>query len=161
MNKSYNFVTYLVPIFTERKFKINKRKRNSGGLCECHMFLQTFINVNWEKLASMLCKPNMSSQICCTNVCLDGHSNMLELFQGVFISWGTKEKLSPSSLAYNDPGQFEAFQVENIVVHYFTSNVTSWKQPCGLGVIPAVKKRYKFFVLKGVLSFYRLDNDHQ
>ena len=58
------------------------------------------------------------------------------------------------------PGHFEAFQGENVVVSFFTLNVTSWKQPCDLGVIAAVKKRYKILLLKDVLSFYQLDNDN-
>ena len=61
----------------------------------------------------------------------------------------------------NYPGHFEGFQKENAVVRVFTPNVTSWKQPCNWGVIPAVKKRYKFLLLKDVLSFYQLDNNQQ
>ena len=57
----------------------------------------------------------------------------------------------------NDPGHFEAFQR----VRYVTSNITSQKQPCNLGVIAAVKKRYKFLLLKYVLPFNLLDNDNK
>ena len=61
----------------------------------------------------------------------------------------------------NDPRHFEEIERENVVVRYFTSNVISWKQPYHLGVIAAVKKRYKFLLLKDVLSFYQLDNGNQ
>ena len=39
--------------------------------------------------------------------------------------------------------------------------VTSWKQPSNLRLIAAVKKIYKFLILKDVLSFYELNNDNQ
>ena len=61
----------------------------------------------------------------------------------------------------NDPGDFETFEKENVVVLYFIPNVTSWKQPCILGLIAAVKKRYKLLLLKDVLSFYQLNSDHR
>ena len=51
----------------------------------------------------------------------------------------------------NAPRYFDPFQTEN-VVRLFTFNVTSWKQPCNLGVIAAVNKKYKFLLLKYVLS---------
>ena len=41
----------------------------------------------------------------------------------------------------------------------FTSNITRQKQSCK--VIAAVKQRYKFLLLKYVLSFYKVDNDNQ
>ena len=44
---------------------------------------------------------------------------------------------------------------------FFTTNVINWKQPCDLGVIAAVKKSYKFLLLKDMLSFYQLDTDNQ
>jgi len=61
----------------------------------------------------------------------------------------------------NDPAHCEAFQRENVVVRYFTPNVTSWKQPCDLEVIAYDKKRYKFLILVYVLSLYQLDNGNQ
>ena len=114
---------------------------------------QTNTNVNWEiQPASILCKLKLSFQIFCTKVCLDGYSNMLELVQWGFIFWGTHEYLSPFFfvkfilLMVNDSGQYEAFQRENVVVHYFTLNVISWKQSCDLGVTAAVKKIYKLLL---------------
>ena len=58
----------------------------------------------------------------------------------------------------NYPGNFAAFQRENVMGRYFTTNVMNWKQPCDLEVVVVVKKRYKFLLLKDLLSFYRLDN---
>ena len=37
---------------------------------------------------------------------------------------------------------------------FFSTNVTSWKQPCNLGVIAAFKKNYKILILKKKCSFY-------
>ena len=61
----------------------------------------------------------------------------------------------------NAPGHFETFQRENVAVHFFPPNVTSWKQPCDLGMIAALKKRYKFLYLKDMLSFYELNTTNQ
>ena len=44
---------------------------------------------------------------------------------------------------------------------FFTPNVTSWRHPCDLGVVAAVKKRYKFLLLKDVLSLHQMDNENQ
>ena len=53
MKPKYSLV---LPI--ENQLETKRRKRNSGGLWECHMLSQTSINVNWEiQQASMLCKP--------------------------------------------------------------------------------------------------------
>ena len=65
------------------------------------MLSQTSINVNWEiQKASMFFIPKMSSQICCTNVWMDRHFNLLELVQWGFLCWGTQKNLSPSSFNY-------------------------------------------------------------
>ena len=61
----------------------------------------------------------------------------------------------------NAPGKFETFQREKVVMRLYLINVTNWKQPCDLGVIADVKKRYKFCFLKDVVSFYHLDNHNQ
>ena len=84
--------------------KIRKGRCNTDSLCECHMLSQISISVNWEiQQASMICKPNISSRICCTKACPNEHSNMLELGQWGFLSWGMQKNLSSSSVAY---GQF-------------------------------------------------------
>ena len=60
-------------------------------------------------------------------------------------------------LKYNAPGHFEEFKRQNVTVRLFPPNVTSWKQPCDLGIIGALKKRYKYLYLKDVLTFYTLN----
>ena len=59
----------------------------------------------------------------------------------------------------NAPGHFVAFEKNNVKVVFFPPNCTSWKQPCDLGIIAALKKRYKYLYLKDVLGFYELDKD--
>ena len=130
-------------------------------MCECHMLSQPSINVNREiQQGSMLCTPNMSAQICCTKVWLDGHSNMLELVRWEFFI-----------LRYSEE-PFILFFCLWTMIHgilsyfkrcgaFFTSNVTNCKQPCDSRVIAAVKKKHKYLLLKDVLSFYQLDNDNQ
>ena len=57
----------------------------------------------------------------------------------------------------NAPGHFPAFQRNNVKVEFFPPNCTSWKQPCDMGIIAALKKRYKYLYLKDVLDFCELD----
>jgi len=57
----------------------------------------------------------------------------------------------------NAPGHFNAFELDNICVVFFPSNCTSWKQPCDMGIITALKKRYKYLYLKDILDIYELD----
>ena len=59
----------------------------------------------------------------------------------------------------NTPGHFETFQRENVVVRFFFLPIE--KQPCYFELNEAVKKRYKFLLLKDVPSFYQLDNDNK
>lgn len=59
----------------------------------------------------------------------------------------------------NAPGHFEAFERENVKVAFLPPNCTSWKQPCDMGIIAALKKRYKYLYLKDVLEFYELDEN--
>ena len=42
---------------------------------------------------------------------------------------------------------------------FFPPNCTNWKQPCGMGVIVALKKRYKYLYFKDILDFYELDEN--
>ena len=56
----------------------------------------------------------------------------------------------------NAPGHFDAFERDNIKVAFFPPNCTSWKQPCDMGIIASLKKRYKYLYLKDVLDFYDL-----
>jgi len=57
----------------------------------------------------------------------------------------------------NAPGHFDAFERDNIRVVFFPPNCTSWKQPCDMGIIATLKKRYKYLYLKDILDFYKLD----
>jgi hypothetical protein len=57
----------------------------------------------------------------------------------------------------NAPGHFNAFERDNIRIVFFPPNCTSWKQPCDMGIIAALKKRYKYLYLKDILDFYELD----
>jgi len=57
----------------------------------------------------------------------------------------------------NAPGHFDAFERDNICVVFFPPNCTSWKQPGDMGIIAALKKRYKYLYLKDILDFYELD----
>ena len=59
----------------------------------------------------------------------------------------------------NTPGHFPEFVHENIKVIFFPPNCTAWKQPCDLGIIAALKKRYKFLYMKDVLEFHELNDD--
>ena len=54
----------------------------------------------------------------------------------------------------NAPGHFEAFERGNIKIMF---NSISWKQPMDLGVIAALKKRYKYIYLKDTIEFHELD----
>ncbi|XP_065642990.1 jerky protein homolog-like [Hydra vulgaris] len=57
----------------------------------------------------------------------------------------------------NVPGNFEAFERNLVKVVFFPPNCTSWKQPCDMGIIAALKKRYKYLYLSDILSYYSLD----
>jgi hypothetical protein len=59
----------------------------------------------------------------------------------------------------NAPGHFEPFERNNIRIVFFPPNCTSWKQPCDMGIITALKKRYKYLYLKDILDFYELDDE--
>ena len=61
----------------------------------------------------------------------------------------------------NAPGHFEAFERDNIRIVFFPPNCTSWKQPCDMGIIAALKKRYKYLYLKDVLDFYELEEEEK
>ncbi len=59
----------------------------------------------------------------------------------------------------NAPGHFEAFECDNVRIVFFPPKCTSWKQPCDMGIIAALKKRFKYLYLKDVLDFYELDEE--
>jgi hypothetical protein len=59
----------------------------------------------------------------------------------------------------NAPRHFEAFEHDNVRIVFFPPNCTSWKQPCDMGIIAVLKKRFKYLYLKDVLDFYELDEE--
>jgi hypothetical protein len=59
----------------------------------------------------------------------------------------------------NTPRRFEAFERDNVRIVFFPPNCTSWKQPCDMGIITALKKRFKYLYLKDVLDFYELNDE--
>ena len=62
----------------------------------------------------------------------------------------------------NAPGHMiNDFAKENVTIKFFPPNITSWKQPLDLGVIAALKKRYKYLYLSEVLKFHQLSAETQ
>jgi hypothetical protein len=59
----------------------------------------------------------------------------------------------------NAPRHFEAFERDNVRIIFFPPNCTSWKQPCDMGIITALKMLFKYLYLKDVLDFYELDEE--
>ena len=59
----------------------------------------------------------------------------------------------------NAPGYFDAFERDGVRVVFFLPNCTSWKQPCNMGIIAALKKRYKYLYLIDILDHYELGED--
>ena len=53
----------------------------------------------------------------------------------------------------NAPGHTKEFTRANITVKFFPPNVTAWKQPIDMGIIAALKKRYKFLILADIIAF--------
>ncbi|RHZ18691.1 hypothetical protein DYB37_009540 [Aphanomyces astaci] len=63
-----------------------------------------------------------------------------------------------SLLALGEDMASKAFEEVDVRVAFLPPNCTAWRQPCDLGIIAAMKKRYKFLMLPDVLSFYELYN---
>lgn len=59
----------------------------------------------------------------------------------------------------NSPEHFEAFERDHVKLIFFPPNCTSWKLPCDMGIIAALKKGYKYLYLSDVLQFHDLDED--
>ncbi len=84
---------------------------------------------------------------------------MLEVVQRSVSSISEKKTGRPILLLLdNAPEHFEAFQCDNVRIVFFPPNSTSWKQPCDMGVIGALNKRFKYLYLKD-LDFYELDEE--
>ena len=54
----------------------------------------------------------------------------------------------------NAPGHRAEFEVDGIRVVFFPPNVTSWKQSMDMGIITALKKRYKFLMMKDIIAHH-------
>ena len=54
----------------------------------------------------------------------------------------------------NAPGHAQAFERDAIKVIFFPANVTSWKQPMDMGIIAALKKRYKYHLIREILAYH-------
>jgi hypothetical protein len=81
-------------------------------------------------------------------------------FNEVFLPEVKKQTGRPVLLLLdNAPGHFEAFERDNVRIVFFPPNCTSWKQPCDMGIIVVLKKRFKYLYLKDVLDFYELDEE--
>jgi DDE superfamily endonuclease len=59
----------------------------------------------------------------------------------------------------NSPAHFDAFERDGVRVVFFPPNCTSWKQPCNMGIIAALKKRYKYLYLIDIFDHYELGED--
>ena len=80
-------------------------------------------------------------------------------FDKIFIPEVVKKTAHPVLLIMdNAPGHFREVKKNNVTVKLLPPNVTSWKQPMDLGVIAALKKRYKHIYLTDVLNFYKLED---
>ena len=59
----------------------------------------------------------------------------------------------------NVPGYFDALERDGVRDVFFPPNCTTWKQPCNMGIIAALKKQYKYLYLIDVLDHYELGED--
>ena len=59
----------------------------------------------------------------------------------------------------NAPGNFPTIERNNIKVLFFPPHCINWKQPCDMGNIAALKKRFKYLCLKNILDFYEVDEN--
>ena len=51
------------------------------------------------------------------------------------------------------------FKCENVKVKLFPPNITSWKQPMYMVIIDAVKKIYKYLLIKETIGFQYLTSE--
>lgn len=59
----------------------------------------------------------------------------------------------------NAPGYNTEFFRDNVAVKFFPPNVTSWKQPMHMGLITALKNRYEYLLLTGIIVYHDLPQD--
>ncbi len=84
---------------------------------------------------------------------------MLEVVQRSVSSRSEKTNRTLGSFAVGQCPRTEAFKRNNVRIVFFPPNYTSWKQPCNMGIIAILKKRFKYLYLKDVLDFYELDEE--
>lgn len=58
-------------------------------------------------------------------------------------------------------GHDTAFETNRIQVVFFPPNVTSWKQPMDMGIITAMKKRYKFLMMKAIIAYHNVRKENK
>mmetsp|Transcript_813 Transcript_813/g.1272 ORF Transcript_813/g.1272 Transcript_813/m.1272 type:complete len:102 (+) Transcript_813:517-822(+) len=74
-------------------------------------------------------------------------------FNDIFYPEVTRRTGQPLLLLLdNSPGHSSEFVQNNITVKFFPPNVTCWKQPMDMGIMTALKKRYKYILLKEILD---------
>ena len=84
-------------------------------------------------------------------------STFMKWFNDIFYPEVTKRTGRPVLLLLdNAPGHSSEFVRNNVTVKFFPPNVTSWKQPMDMGIIAAMKKRYKYILLKEIIGFHDL-----
>ncbi len=52
-------------------------------------------------------------------------------------------------------------QMKGVRVEYLPANVTSWKQPMDMGIIAAIKERYKYALLNKNIDFFELGENEK
>ena len=81
-------------------------------------------------------------------------------FDDIFYPNVTQKTREPVLLLLdNATGHGKEFTRNNVTVKFFPPNVTSWKQPMDMGIIAALKKRYKYILLKEIMNFYDLPEE--
>ena len=88
--------------------------------------------------------------------------NFKKWFEEVFYPAVTLKTNKPVLLLLdNAPAHCDGLSKNDVSVRFFPPGCTSWKQPCDLGIIAAIKRRYKYLYLNEVLNFYNLDHTLQ
>ena len=87
-------------------------------------------------------------------------STFMRWFDEIFYPEVTRRTGQPVLLLLdNAPGHGSEFVRNNVTVKFFPPNVTSWKQPMDMGIIAALKKRYKYILLKEIIGFHDLPTE--
>ena len=82
-------------------------------------------------------------------------STFMRWFDDIFYPEVTRRTGRPVLLFLdNAPGHSSEFVRNNFTVKFFQPNVTSWKQTMDMGIIAALRKRYKYILLKEIIGFH-------